>query len=76
METKILEVLDKIDEDIRNYDGENLFDAGLLDSFLLIELVGLLEEEFDIEIDAELVIQDNFKSIKAIMELVNSVQKP
>lgn len=39
MEEKILELLAEIDEGILSYDGDDLFEAGLLDSFQVIELV-------------------------------------
>lgn len=45
MEEQILSILAEIDEDIPSYDG-NLFDAGLLDSFNVIEIVSRFEEIF------------------------------
>ena len=57
MEEKILELLAEIDE-------------GLLDSFQVIELVEMLEENFDMEIDAEHVVAENFATKEAILELM------
>ena len=73
MEEKILEILAEINEDIVDYDGDSLIDDGLLDSFQVVDLVGMLEEEFDIEIDAELVIVENFETKEAIIKLINSI---
>ena len=70
MEEKILELLAEIDEGILSYDGDDLFEAGLLDSFQVIELVEMLEENFDMEIDAEHVVADNFATKEAILELM------
>ena len=53
MEQKVLELLQEIDEGILSFEGENLFEAGLLDSFLVIDLVGELEDTFDIELEEE-----------------------
>lgn len=69
MEEKIFNILSEIDEDIVTYEGD-LFDAGLLDSFLVIEVVSELEEVFDIEIDAKEVITENFNTKEKIVELI------
>lgn len=69
-----MELLGDINEEILSYEGDNLFEAGLLDSFQVIELIEELEDAFDIEIDAEYVLEKNFKSIKCIMELVKQLK--
>lgn len=73
MEKKLLEILAEINDDIIEYDGDSLIDDGLLDSFQVVDLVGMLEEEFDIEIDAELVVVENFETKEAIMNLLKSI---
>lgn len=70
MEEKIVSILAEINEEIPAYEGDNLFDAGLLDSLQAVDLVGELEDAFDIEIDARHVVEDNFKSKDAIIALV------
>lgn len=70
MEERILNVLAEINEEIVDYDGDNLFDAGILDSFQVMDLVNDLEDEFDIEIDAKYVVEENFLTKEAIVELV------
>lgn len=75
MEEKLLDLLKEIDEDILEYEGENLFEAGLLDSFLVIDLVSEIEEAFDIEIDAKYVLEENFRAKENIMKLVKELMK-
>ncbi|MCI9480639.1 MAG: acyl carrier protein [Lachnospiraceae bacterium] len=75
MEEKLLDLLKEIDEDILEYEGENLFEAGLLDSFLVIDLVSEIEEAFDIEIDAKYVLEENFRTKENIMKLVKELMK-
>ena len=53
MEAKVLEILAEINDEILDYDGDSLVESGLLDSFQIVDLVGMLEEEFDIEIANE-----------------------
>ena len=73
MKEKVIEILAEVNEEILDYDGDNLIESGLLDSFQIVDLVGMFEEEFDIEIDAELVVVENFRTKEAIMEMLNGI---
>ncbi len=73
MEEKIVEVLLKINPKIAFYTGNNLIEDGLLDSFSVIELVELLEETFNIEIDAQYVIESNFISKENIIAFMKQL---
>lgn len=70
MEEKVLEILKNINDEIASHMEENLFDAGLLDSFQVIDLVLELEDAFQIEIDAKDVIEENFSTKEAIVALI------
>lgn len=74
MEEQILSILAEIDEDIPSYDG-NLFNAGLLDSFNVIEIVSKFEEIFGVEVDAGDVIEENFQTKDAIVDLLKKYLK-
>jgi acyl carrier protein len=73
MEERVLKILGELNEEIPTYDEDSLFDAGLLDSLQAVDLVGELEDEFDIEIDAKYVVEENFKTKEAIIALVKKV---
>ena len=73
MEEKILNLLEDIDDEILSYEGDNLFDAGLLDSFTVIDLVIELEEAFNMTINADYVVEENFKTKESIIALVKSL---
>lgn len=75
MEEKVLEILKEIEPEIITYEGDNLFDAGLLDSYLVISLVAELEDAFNIEIDAEYVVEENFQSKESIITLIKEIAK-
>lgn len=68
MKERILEVVQKVNPQIK--DGMNLISEGLIDSFEVVNIVMELEEEFDIEIDPDDVIAENFESLDAIAKLV------
>ena len=73
MKEKVLEILAEVNEEILDYDGDNLVESGLLDSFQIIDLVEMFEETFDIEMDAELVIVENFQTKEAIIEMLEGI---
>lgn len=73
MEEKVMNLLKEIDEDILVFQGENLFEAGILDSFLVIDLVAELEDAFDVEIDAKYVLEENFKTKESIIDLMKKI---
>ena len=72
-EERILKVLEGINEKILTYSGENMMEDGTLDSFELIEIVSQLEEEFDMEIDAELAVIENFAKKDTIIALMKKL---
>ncbi len=73
MEEKILKILCEINDEIASYNGDNLFEAGLLDSFQVIDLVAELEDVFDVEIDAAYVVEENFATKDAIVALMEQL---
>ena len=70
MQEQIKKVLAEINEDIYEYEGEDLIADGLIDSIQLLDIVVSLEEEFEIVINVANVVQDNFKTVGAIEQLV------
>ncbi len=63
-------ILEDIDDSIDYRKEKKLIDDHLLDSFGIISLVGELEEEFDITIDASEMIPENFNSAEALWAMV------
>lgn len=70
MEEKILEILTGINEDILTYTGPNLVADEVIDSFELIDMIGQLEDAFDIEIDAADVTEENFGNKDRIIAMM------
>ena len=68
MKEKVLNVLKGINPAIK--EGVNLLDEGIIDSFEVANIVMELEEAFEVEIDAEEVIAENFTTVDAIVVLV------
>ena len=73
MKQKILDVIAEVNKDIISYNGDNLFDAGILDSLQVVNLIAELEDALDIDIDAAYVVEDNFKTKEAIIAMIEMI---
>ena len=73
MQRKIWEILNEINPKIEENVEEDLLEAGLIDSFQIVNIVTELENEFEIEIDPELIIPDNFNTIESITKLIEKI---
>lgn len=73
MEEKVLKILEEHCEEALDYDGDSMMEDGVIDSFTIISVVSDLEDVFDVEIDANYVIADNFKNKEAIIALVRKI---
>ena len=66
MRDTILEILEDIGEDVDFDTCETLIDDGILSSLDIIQLIGALNDEFDISIPAT----ENFNSVDAMAAMV------
>ena len=66
MRDTILDLLGEIAEGIDFDTCTTLIDDGLLSSLDIIQLIGALNDEFDISIPATEIIPDNFNSVDAM----------
>ena len=74
MRDTIIDILSEIAEDV-NFDScTTLIDDGLLSSLDIIQLIGALNDEFDISIPATEIIPDNFNSVDAICAMVKRLE--
>ena len=71
---RLLEILEEVSPDVDFENTRTLIDDGLLDSFAILEIVGEINDEFDVEITAPDIIPENFNSAKAIWALVERLQ--
>ncbi len=71
---RILGVLEEIRPDVDFKNEKKLIDGGVLDSFDIIAIVNGLNEEFDIEIDIDDLVPENFNTIEAMGKLIDELQ--
>jgi acyl carrier protein len=68
-------ILDEImmkDEGTRIDPDQSLVASGVIDSLTLLRLIVFIEEQFDIKIDDDEVIPENFETINVIKSFVQS----
>ena len=72
MEDKIINIVSEVceDESIKDNADVDLIDSGLLDSVTFINLIAMLENEFNIEIQPTQVAQKNWRTTRSIIELI------
>ena len=76
MQEKIAALLKDINDkdDVRDF-NMNLFENDMLDSLGIAQLVAALEETFQIEIDPEDILPENFSTINEISALVEKCKR-
>lgn len=66
----LLQLLSEIRPDVDFETETELMDDDILDSFDVITIVEEIQDKYDIEIEVEDIIPDNFNSAKLIMALI------
>lgn len=74
METKILKILKTIRPDSNFETSEDFIEDFLLDSFDIINFANELQITFDVKINSELIIPENFYSIQAIAKMISQIK--
>lgn len=72
---KVLSILNEV-KPTKNLDGvEDIIEGGYIDSFELMLLISTLSEEFEIEIDVDDIVPENFNSVDCIVRMVDRLMK-
>lgn len=61
-------------EDAALGDDDSFLESGIIDSTGVLEVVGFIEDEFDIEVLDEELIPDNFDSLSRLVDYVGRKQ--
>ena len=74
MKKQIIEILSEICPGIDFETETALIDDGLIDSLAIVAVVTELMEAFDVELGVDDLTPENFNSVEAIEELIESKQ--
>lgn len=72
---ELLEILNEIDPTIDYEHETDLIDGGVLDSFSIITLIGEICDRFDIEIGPKYMVNENFNSVNAMWNLIQTIKE-
>lgn len=67
---KLIELLKGVRDDVDFSQCTTLVDEGILDSFDIIEIINVIDEEYDIKIPAIEIVPENFNSAEAILNMI------
>lgn len=66
----VLAILKELKDDVDFESSKDFVEDGLLDSFDIVNLVGELEDNMDIEISGRDIVPENFVSVEAIENML------
>ena len=75
MKDTILDILSEIVEDVDFDTCTTLIDVGILSSLDIIQLIGALNDEFDLSIPATEIVPENFNSVDAMAAMVSRLSE-
>jgi len=68
----ILENFMYTDDESELASDQSLFDSGVIDSTGVLELVGFIEDEFEVQVDDTELVPDNFDSVTRITAYIKT----
>ena len=71
---QLMEILAELRPDVDFENEKSLVTGGVLDSFDIISLVGMLNDEYDITIRPANLVPENFNSAEAMLELIEKLK--
>ncbi|SFL12231.1 Phosphopantetheine attachment site [Lachnospiraceae bacterium KH1T2] len=72
---ELLEILSDVRSDVDFENEESLIDDEILDSFDIISIVSEINDHFEIEINVNDLLPENFNSVEAIWELIQKLRE-
>ena len=67
---KLIEILSEICPNVDFRKEKALVDDGLIDSFEIVSIVAEIMDHFEVELDVEDLMPENFNSVEAMMQLI------
>ena len=71
---ELLELLEDFKDDV-DWDAEDLVDSKQLNSLDVLQIISIINEEFDITVTAAEIIPENFNSVKSLWAMIERLQE-
>ena len=71
---ELLELLQGIRDDVDFENTKDLIDGKILSSFDIIQIISVIDDEYDVAIPATEIIPANFNSLEALYNLIQKLK--
>lgn len=71
---RLIDLLNKLRPGIDFESQERIVDDGILDSMTIARLIGMIEDEFDVEFEVTDLVPENFNSVNAMMAMIERLE--
>lgn len=71
---KLIGILNSLRPGVDFASQTRIVDDGILDSMTIARLIGLLEDEYDIEFEVTDLVPENFNSVDAMMKMIERLE--
>lgn len=71
---RLIEILNSLRPGVDFASQTGIVDDGILDSMTIARLIGLLEDEYDIEFEVTDLVPENFNSVEAMMKMIKRLE--
>ena len=71
---ELLELLKDVRDDVDFETAQDLIDGKILSSFDIIQIISVIDEEYDVAVPATEIIPDNFNSARAIYDMIQRLK--
>lgn len=70
---ELFEILSDLHPEVDFENEEGLIDDGILDSFDIVTLISEIQDVFEVTIDAQKIVPENFNSANAIYSMIQDI---
>ncbi len=70
---KVLNALCTVNEEIQDNQDKDLLVYGIISSFDIVPMMMELEDTFGIEIEAQYVVPNNFRTVDSVVEMIGRI---
>lgn len=72
---KLIQLLNEIKSDVDFMKETELITGGILDSFDIIQIISMIDEEYDVSVPATEIMPENFNSAKSICDMISRLKE-
>lgn len=71
---ELIELLEDVRDDVDFANCTDLIDGKILTSFDIIQIISVIDDEYDVAIPATEIIPENFNSAKALYDMIQRLK--